>query len=90
MAKDMQKKRFIAGALCPQCKQRDKIFVYLEGDEKWRACSSCDFNELFDQIDNRQPEEIVTRVNQSRLGEKPLAHEVAVEAVKLIDPKKRP
>tara|TARA_B100000768_G_C11200432_1_gene341516 strand:+ start:348 stop:602 length:255 start_codon:yes stop_codon:yes gene_type:complete len=84
----MQKKRFIAGAICPQCRKRDKVFVYYEADEKWRACSSCDFNEPFDQSDNGQPEEIATRVNQSRLGEQPLAHEVAVEVVKLIDPKK--
>ena len=85
----MHKKRFIAGALCPKCQQRDKIFTYFEAGEKWRACNRCDFNEPFDQSDNGKPEEIATRVNQNRLGEKPLAHEVAVEAVKLIDPKKR-
>ena len=85
----MHKKRFIADALCPKCKQRDKIFIYFKADEKWRACNRCDFNEPFDQSDTGRPEEIATRVNQNRLGEKPLAHEVAVEAVKLIDPKKR-
>ena len=84
----MHKKRYIAGALCPQCQQRDKVFVYFEGDEKWRACNRCDFNEPYDNADNRKQDELVTRVHQSRLGEKPLALEVAVEAVKLIDPKK--
>ena len=84
----MHKKRFIAGALCPQCQQRDKVYVYFEGDEKWRACNRCDFNEPYGKTDNREQNELVTRVNQSRLGEKPLAHEVAVEAVKLIDPSK--
>ena len=84
----MYKKRFIAGALCPQCQQRDKVYVYFEGDEKWRACNRCDFNEPFEQNDNQKPEELATRVNQNRLGEKPLAHEVAVEPVKLIDPNK--
>mgnify|MGYP001203581627 FL=1 len=84
----MQNKRFIAGAVCPQCKQADKIFVYLnDDDKKWRACISCGFEESLEQATAPPQEEIATRVNQNRLGEQPLAHEVAVEAVKLIDPK---
>ena len=84
----MRNKRFIAGAVCPQCKQADKIFVYFnDDDKKWRACVSCGFEESLEQATAPQQEEIATRVNQNRLGEQPLAHEVAVEAVKLIDPK---
>lgn len=87
----MHNKRFIAGAVCPQCKQADKIFVYLNDDDnKWRACVSCNFEESLAQATTslQEPQkEIPTRVNQNRLGEQPLAHEVAVEAVKLIDPK---
>ena len=88
----MRNKRFIAGATCPQCKLLDKIFVYLDSDDagqdiKWRACASCDFSEPFDADAVSPPAEILTRVNQNRVGEQPLAHEVAVEAVKLIDPK---
>lgn len=82
----MQNKRFIAGATCPQCKLQDKIFVYLENQKKWRACAACDFQEQFDDLALAQQAEIPTRVNQNRLGEAPLAHEVAVEAVKFIDP----
>lgn len=39
------RKRFIAGATCPQCGQVDKIYIIAgaEGDE--RHCSACDFNE---------------------------------------------
>lgn len=84
----MRNKRFIAGAVCPQCKLADKIFIYLnDADDQWRACASCDFEESLAEAIASQQEEIPTRVNQNRLGEQPLAHEVAVEAVKFIDPK---
>jgi uncharacterized metal-binding protein (TIGR02443 family) len=84
----MRNKRFIAGAVCPQCKLADKIFIYLnDADDQWRACASWDFEESLAEAIASQQEEIPTRVNQNRLGEQPLAHEVAVEAVKFIDPK---
>ncbi|MDA8962999.1 YheV family putative metal-binding protein [Pseudomonadales bacterium] len=84
----MRNKRFIAGAVCPQCKLADKIFTYLnDKDDQWRACASCDFEESLAEAFVSQQEEIPTRVNQNRIGEQPLAHEVAVEAVKFIDPK---
>ena len=89
----MRNKRFIAGAVCPKCKLADKIFTYLKDvdannkDDQWRACASCDFEESLAASIASQQEEIPTRVNQNRLGEQPLAHEVAVEAVKFIDPK---
>ncbi len=83
----MQNKRFIAGALCPQCQQRDKIFTYQQDSKKWRACASCDFIEPFDDTAFAGSREIPTRVNQNKPGEQPLAHEVAYEPVKLIDPK---
>lgn len=84
----MRNKRFIAGAVCPQCKQVDKIFVYLsDDDKKHRACASCGFQDSIDEEMASRQEEIPTRVNQNRLGEQPLAHEVVVEAVKIMDPK---
>ena len=35
------KKMFIAGAVCPQCQQVDKIFVYQEAGEDVAECKSC-------------------------------------------------
>lgn len=82
----MKNKRFIAGATCPQCQQLDKIYTYRdEADKAWRACVNCGFSESIDSV--ASPSELPTRVNQNRLGEKPLAHETPIEAVKLIDPK---
>ena len=37
------KRRFIASAVCPSCKQVDKIFVDLTND--FIACVACDFYE---------------------------------------------
>ena len=39
----MNKRRFIAGAVCPRCAAMDKIIVDLETDA--RECVSCGFTE---------------------------------------------
>ncbi len=82
----MKNKRFIAGAVCPACGAMDKIFTYENAGSKWRACVACELNEPFKEQESVS--ELETRVNQHRLGEKPLAHEVPVEKVTLIDEKK--
>ncbi len=38
-------KRFIAGAVCPQCGLQDKIVMYDEGHSSYRECVSCGFRE---------------------------------------------
>lgn len=81
----MMKRRFIAGAQCPQCEQLDTIVMYDEGDARYRECVECGFK---DKLEELKVEEVPTRVNQSRIGEKPLAHETEVKVVQLIDPKK--
>lgn len=80
------KRRFIAGVICPKCEQMDKIQMFDDdAGVRWRECVSCGFKEeLIDQPANELP----TRVNQNKLGEKPLAHEVEVDVVQLVDPKK--
>lgn len=40
-----QKKRFIAGAVCPRCAQMDKLFVYRIDDRNFRECVHCEFLE---------------------------------------------
>lgn len=86
----MQNKRFIAGAVCPNCKAQDKVFTFEEAGQKWRACVACDFRQAFDEfVKSSELQELPTRVNQNKLGEATLAHETAVEVVKLLDPNKR-
>ncbi len=79
------KRRFIAGATCPECKQMDKLVMF-EDEEKrrFRECVACGFKE--ELIEENLQKEIPTRVNQPKLGEKPLAHEDEVQVVNLIDP----
>lgn len=36
-------RRFIAGAICPQCQRLDKIVVYSLNDVKMAECVSCGF-----------------------------------------------
>ncbi|MBX2809105.1 MAG: YheV family putative metal-binding protein [Cellvibrionaceae bacterium] len=56
-----QKKRFIAGAVCPRCGQLDKLVVFTENHIDYRECVSCDFK---DEMRFQQPaRELETRVN---------------------------
>ncbi|RCU43784.1 MULTISPECIES: YheV family putative zinc ribbon protein [Corallincola] len=41
-----QRKRFIAGATCPECQQQDTIMVYFEDDVEQIACVACDYHAL--------------------------------------------
>ena len=79
----MKNKRFIAGATCPSCHELDKIFVYEEGGQQWRACVNCEFKESITAF-TAKTEELPTRVNQHKLGEQPLPHETPVEAVNIL------
>lgn len=82
----MQKKRFIAGAVCPSCAKLDKIIMYDDlAGERWRECVSCGFK---DKIEDEKPlNEPITRVNQARAGEAPLGHEDEVQIVKIVSDK---
>jgi len=85
----MLKRRFIAGAQCPKCEQIDKVVMYdTEDGKRMRECVSCGF--IDEIIEQSNPQEIGTRVNQNRLGEEKLAHEDEVQVVNLLDPKEVP
>jgi uncharacterized metal-binding protein (TIGR02443 family) len=44
------KKRFIAGAVCPQCKQVDKtVFYDDEQQQRFRECVACGFIEKLEE-----------------------------------------
>lgn len=74
----MIKKRFIAGAICPACKQMDKLVMYRENDTQVRECVECGFSENQSAI--LVPDELETRVNT-------LESVQEVEPVKFIQPK---
>ncbi len=79
-------RRFIAGAVCPKCAEMDKTVMYRVNDnEQVRECVRCGFKETI--RDEMTAEEVRTRVNQPRVGEKPLPHEDEVQVVNLLDPK---
>jgi uncharacterized metal-binding protein (TIGR02443 family) len=44
------RRRFIAGAVCPGCGAEDKIFVVVEVDGTYRACSQCEFKEKLEDL----------------------------------------
>ena len=77
-------RRFIAGAVCPACKQMDKVVMYDdELGQRVRECVQCGYKDALDERGN--PTELVTRVNQPRPGEQPLAHEDEVAVVRVLD-----
>lgn len=79
-----QPRRFIAGAVCPRCAALDKIVMYEDAaGNKVRECVSCGFRDELQQ--ETSAEEVKTRVNQPRAGEKPLAHEDEVQPVRVLD-----
>lgn len=77
----MKNKRFIAGAICPKCSVRDKIYTYEDEGKKYRACTRCDFNEEM-RFEMERPE-LKTRVNRL-----PEPQGEAAQVVTLLDPSK--
>lgn len=59
------KKRFIAGAVCPVCKEQDKIIVfYNEKNNMVKECVRCGFTEELDETTlDATPQDIPTRVS---------------------------
>ncbi len=39
------KRRFIAGAVCPQCQLQDKIVLYVDNGDKFFECVKCGYKE---------------------------------------------
>ena len=87
-------KRFIAGAVCPRCAEMDKLRMYSnEQGEQQRECVRCGYQDVMTEdgpktmaVDDISAEELSTRVNQPRVGEKPLAHEDEIQVVNILDP----
>lgn len=48
------RKRFIAGAKCPQCQAQDSIMLYFEHNVEKIACTQCDYVEAKSSTDVSQ------------------------------------
>jgi hypothetical protein len=56
------KRRFVAGAVCPRCSEMDKLVVYTEDGKDFRECVACGYK---DEMRFRPIQrELDTRVNQ--------------------------
>ena len=73
-----QRRRFIAGATCPECGAVDRIAIDLDRDE--RGCVACGFREQ--RPPAPAPEELKTRVNRAAARRV----ETPTEIVTLVDP----
>lgn len=79
------KRRFIAGAICPRCKEMDTVMMFREEGIEHRLCVSCDFAEQ-SRFEQASPE-LPTRVNRPS-AEVTSASDDDVQVVKILDPKK--
>ena len=59
----IEKKRFIAGAVCPRCGEMDKLRMFSADDIQYRECVACGFEDRLNA--NGLPEELGTRFNQT-------------------------
>lgn len=74
------RRRFIAGAVCPACGEIDKLYIETDAEGgRVRACVRCDFSEpmRFDHVAS----ELDTRVNRSHRE-----READVQPVRLVGP----
>ena len=60
------KKRFIAGAVCPRCGEMDKLVSYSDGQDTFKECVACGFEEK--QAVQIELDELNTRVNHMPEG----------------------
>lgn len=83
-SKSSTARRFVAGAVCPRCSAMDKLVLYRnEEGVQLRECVACGYSESMNE--QGQINELPTRVNQPRIGDKLLPHEDEVMPVKFLD-----
>lgn len=58
----MHRKRFIAGAVCPQCQAKDTLFVLVTQKQQQIACVECDFLQKESQLPLSAKEVVIQRV----------------------------
>lgn len=58
-----EKRRFVAGAVCPRCQAMDKLVVFSQDGKDFRECVACDYHEEMRFAATSR--ELDTRVNQT-------------------------
>jgi len=92
MSVSTNRRRFIAGAVCPRCAQMDKIVINLDTDQ--RECVACGFSEARPEDVRDTPvaagdqsegavKELPTRVSRAAARRV----ETPAEPVRLVDPR---
>ena len=71
-----QRPRFVAGAICPNCQETDRMVIDGAADE--RRCIACGFVEARPDAGTSMPATRVTRASARRV-------ETEAEAVRLLD-----
>lgn len=78
--------RFIAGAICPACRELDKLLLRTRADgQSERACVSCGFEEIMDASGSATGQ--VPRGKHERTTQRAEAENMQTQPVRLIDPK---
>ncbi len=72
-------RRFIAGAVCPECQEMDKIVTYIQDGEDVAECVSCGY------MSQRPKEEDVRAINAEKDAQGVVqVNAVQISAVKII------
>ena len=83
------KRRFIAGAVCPECRALDRIVMESDSSQSRRSCVECGFSEDLD-AGTESAGNPGSSLPASRLLRPRSSADVAPSPVRLIDPKKLP
>ncbi len=76
----MSTRRFIAGAVCPDCGMVDKLVLFVGSADNRRECVNCGYQDGL--VDTPSLPEPATRVNRPRPGDKVLPHEQEIQRLK--------
>ncbi len=72
-------KRFIAGATCPTCQERDKLVMYRQEGCQYKECVSCGYAE-------KMHFEPVFRELDTRVNRDPVDRATDMAVVRLVEP----
>lgn len=66
------KRRFIAGAVCPQCRAMDRLVIERDGEGRVRRCVACGFSEAAPEAGAVAPSTRFSRPRSADAGASPV------------------